>query len=266
MIYSQSYIRATWEENVCPAALKMQFIDKLEQQIDDETKKAMFRGRYFEWHLLGATRDGIEPKFEPNIKARYTTGSLGEKIPDYRPAAELELIELVEYARAILKNMGLDTNEGEKQVHLKAGDKEGHLDWITKDYMNPTRKAIVDVKWTGTKVDDRFIGWADFDSMQGERFQATHYIQLYKEARGEYVPYYFFVFGNSGWMRVIKVVLTEQGLSIYNTTVDTAKQKTANFEAQKWPARPSFNKCMKCWFLKYCETPAIVPAAEIFHI
>jgi len=264
--YSQSYIRAALDVDACPAALKFKFIDKIKEKEDDETRTAKFNGRYFEWHLLGATRDGMEPVFRPNEKARYTVGPLGEKIPDYRPKEELDLIELIQYAKTVLKNMGLNPAEGEKQLKIQVGDKEGHLDWVTKDFQQPERKAIYDVKWTGTKVDDHFNGWADFSRMDGERFQATHYIKLYKEAHGEYIPFYFIVFGKSGWIRVIKVILTDSGAVWHNTTMINAREKTAQFEARGWPERPAFNKCIKCGYLEHCKNPAIKPDVEVFLI
>lgn len=43
--------------NFCPRYLKFKYIDKLETSASD----VMISGQYFEWHLLGATRSGIEP-------------------------------------------------------------------------------------------------------------------------------------------------------------------------------------------------------------
>lgn len=41
----------------CPRYLKFKYIDKMETSCSD----VMLSGQYFEWHLLGATRSGIEP-------------------------------------------------------------------------------------------------------------------------------------------------------------------------------------------------------------
>lgn len=270
--YSQSYVRDAVDVNVCPQALKFKFVDGLEENEDDDTKNAMFYGRYFEWHLLGATRDGVEPVFKQNKTATTKKTPWGSIVKDYRPAEEIRLIGTVEKARKVIKGIGLDLNKGEKQVHLcHKGDNgdtlEGHLDWVTNDFQNPTRQAIYDVKWTATKYDDRYNGWADFQNMQSQQFQATHYTALYYIIYKEWVPFYFLVFGKSGWVRVIQPQLTPLGLTNWEGIVKYAKERTRKFIATGWQATPEFNKCMKCGYFDRCPSAVnIMPKPEIFEI
>jgi hypothetical protein len=265
-IYSQSYVRDAVDVDACPMRLKFKYLDRLEERTDEDTRNAMFYGRYFEWHLLGATRDGIEPVFRPNKVASTKTTAYGATIRDFRPAAEVQLGETIEQARDHITNMGLDPNSGYKQAHLVSDDVEGHIDWITNDFLNQDRQAIYDVKWTATKYDDRYIGWADFDSKQGEKFQAAHYIILYWMVYGVFVPFYFLVFGKSGWVRVIKVELTQEGLTQWESTMNRARSLTAGFEAKNWPAKPSFNKCMQCGYFDRCPGAVRVPQPEVYKI
>lgn len=274
-LYSQSYIRDAVDVDACPMRLKFKFLDKLPERVDEDTRNAMFYGRYFEWHLLGATRDGVEPVFKQNKTASTKITAWGATIRDYRPAEEIRLIDTIYQARKHIENMGLDLNHGHKQAHLISDDIEGHVDWITFDFLDlpkavkearEARQAIYDVKWTATKFDDRYNGWADFDSMHGNKFQAAHYIVLYWMVYGVFVPFYFLVFGKSGWVRVIKVELTQDGLMHWENTIERGRALTSKFEAEKWPAKPNFNKCMQCGYFDRCPGAIRVPQPEIFKI
>jgi hypothetical protein len=219
VMYSQSLINSAIDRDVCPKYLKYKYLEKIEEKETEETKSVMFRGRYFEWHLLGATRDGQEPKFHKNQipkKDKY-----GKK--DFRPQAQIDMDVIVEYARDILMGMGLDTDEGEKQLHLVSDDLEGHLDWVTKDFANPERQAIYDVKFTETAHDDRFRGWADFESKIEAKIQAIHYIKLMFYVRAVYMPFYFLVFGKSFWVRVIKVEMTNEGVNWHEMALEKTR-------------------------------------------
>jgi hypothetical protein len=262
VMLSQSFMNDAIKNDICPAYLKNKYIDLIEEREEEDTKNAMFKGRYFEWHLLGATRDGIEPIFDKNTIGKKDL--YGRK--DFRPAAEIEMDLIVENASELLYSMGLDPDEGEKQKEVISEDFIGHLDWVTRDLKNPDRKAIYDVKYTETKIDDRFIGWADFESKHESRLQAIHYIIMMYLETGEYMPFYFLIFGKSGWVRVIKVEMTSEGLTWHENTVKRVKERVELWKKTGWIAVPEYNKCIRCGYMSICKQRAISPNIEVFRL
>jgi CRISPR/Cas system-associated exonuclease Cas4 (RecB family) len=258
MSISQSFIKDSMGNDVCPKYIKYRFVDRIELPPTD----AMLKGKYFEWHLLGATRDGTEPKFEELSRGRKAAdGSM-----DKRPKEQLEMDELISYAREVLKTVGLDTSQGEKQLRITTDGMDGHIDWVTKDISDATRKAIYDVKYTDTKFDDRWNGWADFESKWDAKLQAAHYTILYFAKYGVYLPFYFLVFGKAKWCRIIKVHLTQIGVDQHATKLADAEIRLDKWEEQGFPATPEFNKCMVCGYNGICPHRAIKPTIEIFEI
>jgi CRISPR/Cas system-associated exonuclease Cas4 (RecB family) len=258
MSISQSFIKDSMGSDVCPKYIEYRFVKRIEL----DPTPAMLKGKYFEWHLLGATRDGEEPKFEPLVRGRKMEN--GEM--DKRPAAQLEMDELVAYAREVLKTVGLDTSSGEKQIRITTDGMDGHIDWITKDITDPERQAIYDVKFTETAFDDRWQGWADFESKWDAKLQAAHYTILYFAKYGKYLPFYFLVFGKSKWCRIIKVHLTQNGVDQHATKLADAEIRFEKWTEQGFPASPEFNKCMACGYNGICPHRAIKPTIEIFEI
>lgn len=259
---SQSFIKEALPNEVCPAYLKFRYIEKIEVEDDDETKSVMFRGRYFEWHLLGATRGGDEPVFVPNkIGKKQPDGSM-----DYRPKAQIDLDIFVVKAKAVLKEMGLDVKKGKKQVFLKSDDMNGTLDWITNCLIQPEREAIYDVKYTETAYDDRWNGWANFEDKWEAKLQATQYILLYWMKYEKFVPFYFAIFGKSGWCRIIKIELTKDGVEAHERTVAIIHDKIDKWTENGWKAVPDFVTCMKCGYADICKEKATKPEIEVYQI
>lgn len=249
MAISQTLIKAVLQQDACPLQLRRRFIDG--EQIPPSD--LMNRGKYFEHYLIGATRGGEVPVIE-----KLKKGGISQ--------AEKDLNELITYAKVILDDIGLDVSKGQSQVELKSGLLEGHLDHINADIMNPDRKAIYDVKYTETRYDDRWNGWADFDSMVDQKIQASQYIMLYQLTHGHYVPYYFLVFGKSFWCRIIKVVVTEQTMVFHRNRIAATQDKIAEWSQKNWPAAPEFVKCGNCHFNSTCKQVATKPTIEIFQI
>lgn len=218
--------------------------------LDTPPSDAMFMGLYFEWHLLGAVRSGKEPIFERGVK--------GQKL---KPQLDLDI--QIEEARALMTKMGVNLKDGQTQVRLETDTLVGHLDLVTNDYMNPSRQAIYDVKWTATKEDDRWRGWADPEEMEDIKIQARHYILLYKEVLGNYVPFYFFVFGKSGWVKVVKVQVMQESIELHLQQLEKARLHLEDFHGKGWPASPEYNKCRSCPFYKICDKKTLLPVAEI---
>lgn len=301
MKISQSFINdalgaAETDPASCPKYLNFKYV----QNLDIDCSDAMMAGRYFEWHLLGATRDGIEPilprvgvkdlrpKKSSTKKAKvdYLISKgvvIGEKetdeslflkccdLPEDWSAGEPNkaqetLDQIISIARQVLLLMGLDTAEGEKQVRLETDELVGHLDWITKDFQRPERMALYDVKWTETKVDDRWNGWGEFDNKLQAKTQATQYTRLYHAVHGVWVPFYFLIFGKAGWIRVLKITVTEGGVATHEFQVEATKGKLQQFKRTKWKALPEFNKCINCPYTALCPERSVVPTVETFEV
>lgn len=250
-VISQSIIKAVLPQDTCPLSIKRRYIDGEQVPPSD----LMMRGRLFEYHLIGSTRGGDTPEL-PKLKK----GGLSQ--------SEKDLMELITYARSIFDEIGLDVSKGQSQVELfdQMHELEGHIDHINFDIQNPDRQAIYDVKYTETKYDDRWNGWADFDSKLDAKIQACQYILLYHENYGKYVPYYFLVFGKSFWCRIIKVVVTKESMSYHTIRIQQTMERLKTWMANGWPASPEFMKCSTCHFNTTCKFVATRPTIETYQI
>jgi hypothetical protein len=246
---SQTLIKDVLPNDACGRYVRYRHIDKLPTEQSD----LMLYGNYFEHHLIGSTRDGKVPEI-PTLKR----GGLSED--------QKKLDELIIYAKKVCGSIGLDIENGERQVALEAEGLQGHLDLISNDIQDLARKAIYDIKWTATKYDDRWNGWADFESMHDAKIQASQYIMLYKLCRGSYVPYYFIVFGKGFWCRIIKVVVTAETMIFHSNRIDATNNKIVDWQRNNWPAMPEFIKCQNCCFNTICDSVAYKPTIEIFQI
>lgn len=246
---SQSLIKAVLPQDACPLQIKHKFIEGK----PSPPSELMVRGQYFEHHLIGATRGGQEPVLE-----KLKKGGMSQ--------AEKDLNELITYAKAMFDELGLNVAEGESQVEIQVGELEGHIDHINYDIQNRQRKAIYDVKYTETKYDDRWNGWADFDSLIDPKIQAAQYIMLYHAKYGQYIPYYFLVFGKSFWCRIIKVVVTGQSIVYHTNRIELTKQRLNQWKEDGWPAAPEYYKCAKCPYANECKHVATIPEIETFQI
>lgn len=334
----------------CPQYLKFKYVDGLQTK----PSEAMLLGQFFEWHLLGAVRNGIEPilprknvrdlrptksasknamieyimakapeaiiqgtgkrvdlKPKPSeskdalinyiiekggvVPEKYTKATLSEiieKLPEDLGEPEItqedyfafiqtmpedlsegdkttqqETIELIiDHARNILKKMGIDPEKGDKQVKLETSEEVGHLDWIFDDIVNKEKKAIYDVKWTKTKIDDWRNGWFNPEEKEEAKIQAIHYIHLYYEKTGEFVPFYFLIFGEDGWIRVLKFEIDQTSYQLHLDLIDQTKDILKEFEKNKWKARPEFNRCLVCDFSEKCKFVATLPEIEVIRV
>lgn len=334
----------------CPQYIKHKYVDRLRTKQSD----AMLLGSYFEWHLLGAVRDGIEPKLPRiNIRDQRPTKSASknsmveyimEKAPntiikgtgkriDLKPSVSSSKPKLIEYmasksviipekatkeelyeiikgmpedlgepeitnedlfsfiqtlppdytegdistqqkimdlvienARKILLKYNLDVDEGEKQVRLETEKENGHLDWRYKDIENPERVAIYDVKFTKTRYDDWRNGWFNVEEKEDAKIQALHYIYLHYENTGEFVPFYFLVFGESGWIRIFKFEITEDSFMLHKVLIQQSHEWYKELKKSKFKAKPEYNRCLECDFNDVCKFRAVLPEIEKIRI
>lgn len=289
----------------CPRFLKFKYVDGHGMKV--EPTPSMLNGAYFEWHLLGATRDGVEPVLPRiGVKDQRPTKSASKQVMiDYITSKDAELAmddtgllksltvpalfsiienmpvdlspgnpstlqlridEVVKVARQVLRIIGIDPAHGQKQLHIQTEEEEGHIDWLTDDIKNLGHPAIYDVKFTQTKVDDWRNGWGEPEQREDIKTQAAHYIYLYHEEYGEWIPFYYLIFGESGWIKIIRVVLTEQGLQVHKINIAATKELISKFEKSKWAARPEFNRCLECPFAEMCDKRALLPEVQEIEI
>lgn len=285
--------------NWCPRYLKFKYIDNKETT----PTAAMVLGSYFEWHLLGKVRDGVQP-FIPRIGIKdlrpiksaskdeminyivekknedahllqaLTKDSLYaliQKMPidlsNGNPSQiQIDIDQIVLLAKQVLKLKGLEVEKGEKQVKIQTKEEIGHLDWVTNDLIEPTKTALYDVKYTETKADDWRNGWGNIDEKDTAKTQAAHYTYLYYELTGEWVPFYFLIFGKCGWIKIVKMTLTPDGLQFHKLAIAQAKELLNKFIKTKWKARPEYNRCLDCCFNSICDQKAVLPEIQEIYI
>jgi hypothetical protein len=254
---SQSLIKDTIEKDVCPYFIKQKYIDRKE----GEQSLAMLKGNYFEHHLLGRTRDGVEPKFE-QLKTKGKNG-------DYRPAVEVELDNIIKWARGIMQSVGFNIADGDKQFTVETDTMIGHIDLRTGDVQKPERKCIIDVKYTDTDLDDRWRGWGMFmdepSANWGEKIQAVHYVTVHGLQFNQWLPFYFAVFSSKGWARFIKVEISQQQIDRHLERVQHTAERFHQMVVEDFPVRSTFAKCTQCPMFELCDKKILVPEIEIYY-
>jgi hypothetical protein len=247
MNISQSLMNNVFSVN-CPQAIKLRYIDK----VATEQSEAMKRGLYFEWLLLGQSSQEA-----PQLEKLKNGG---------KSQAEKDIDELAGIAKKTLELLGINMESIQPQMRLEVDGMSGIIDMIANDIENPDRLAIYDIKYTETKYDDRWNGWADLENKLDSKRQARHYIHLYHLKHGVYLPYYFLVFGKSGWCRVIKCVMTSESLNLHVQEVNAVRDMLGTWEKAKWPAVPSYDKCRDCYVAQYCKSVKLTPDVEQYEV
>lgn len=237
-------MNAVLDAQVCPLSIKYRFIDRL-----SESSELMVKGQYFEHCLLGSTRDGNTPEIP---KLKMGGKSQGEK----------DIDALVDIAREIIERLGIDIEQARVQVEIADEFMEGHIDMVANDFEKPGRQAIYDVKYTETKFDDRWSGWADLETKVEAKRQARHYVYLWHKMHGEYLPYYFLIFGKSGWVRVLKCTVSRDTVDMHVREITLTSQQVLSMEAEGWQPRPSYEKCRNCYCAHVCDHVQVLPDIE----
>lgn len=261
-LISQSFLKDV-NKALCPKYLYFKHVKGMETPASEQMNK----GKYFEHHLLGACR-GEVPTFET-----LKNGNLSQ--------TQKDLDGMVEYAKKVMQDLGVDIANGQTQLRIETDLFVGHLDLVTTDFQNKERKCIIDVKFTNTGVDDRWNGWGGVETggdngtpqYNDAKIQALQYVKLYKDKFGEILPFYFFIFGESGkdnltgekkkWCRVLKFVLHTGVMFDYEEKQLVQLQRTLEFfNSTNWAAKPEYNKCLHCAFRSICTDKAKTPEIE----
>lgn len=117
----------------------------------------------------------------------------------------------------------------------------------------------IDIKYTDTKEDDRWNGWGDPESI--DHTQAFFYVWLWEKMTGEFIPFYYLVFGKSGWIKFLRVDIDEDSMALFESQLfDHATDlKSGDFTPEPIG---KFNVCRECPYLDDCDKATRIPNLE----
>ena len=120
-------------------------------------------------------------------------------------------------------------------------------------------KQIMDLKYTAIKEDEscRWNPYAWHDLEHKDFTQAIHYIEMYYQMEGIYLPFFYLVFGKSGWCKFISIDLTAESLENYRIKL---KRFKSDFKDFKPKGSTEYSICRKCPILcdKRINKPNII--------
>lgn len=299
MLISQSLIKEVLKPDHCPKQIYFSFVQGY-QLI--EPSESMLLGRYFESELIGACRGGS--KQEPNLtlptslkpKANANKEELIDYIRKYddtgydvsgRNNSELkefikfmpknetpgektkpfkECDDLILFAKDVFVKIGLDVNEGDSQVDIRSETLSGNIDHRNYDLQDRSKLANYDVKWTATKIDDRWNGWGDPENDINSEIQAAHYTIVTYEVLGKWIPFYFMVFGKDKWVKIFQFKLTKDAIDRHYDRIAHTSAIIREYAENNYKGNGDFNKCISCPFFDICDDKSTNINIETIYI
>ena len=240
---SQSAMRNFWDGTFCDIRWVHEYVRGMKSPPSDVQN----RGLVFEWELIGGCRGGVRPEMRKSVAKGNFGGMLKE---------ERDLIELAEEGKRVVEQMGFKIID--VQPEWTHDDLEAHPDAVAEF---EGRNVILDVKYTETAEDDRRNGWADLD--QKSNLQPVHYVHMSKEIYGEYLPFYYLIFGKAGWVRVIKIEILPMALEEHEANLEIFRSVLQDWKPQ---APHNYNKCRRCPHWDHCESKTTLPNVEHHEI
>jgi len=270
---------------------------------EEKRGDALLQGLLFEQVLIGSTRDAdnvfdMIPRVGQKSKKPSKSSTKAVKV-DYlkskgKPTIDMSAAELQE----IIDAMPEDMSDGElptkfKAVRELARKHKGDLvtgensifdqlgviiDQVQPELeadvdgfsfiMHPDLGALVnkklawiDIKYTDTKESDRFHGWGDLEAM--DHTQAKFYTWLWHKMTGDWIQFFYLVFGKDGWVKWIEVKFDDATMAAFELEVmDVAKA------VENWIPKPigRFNTCQKCPFFDKCDKAQRVPEVTKLYL
>ena len=214
MKISQGMIRDFYNEDYCKTKFESIYFKNHKLQMSD----AMLNGLVFEQKVIGMSRGGEIFSF-PKLK----NGKDSKR--------EIDINELSEFAKETIKK--LDIKLLDIQPEWETDELIGHPDALIE--WNG-EKCILDLKFTSTKEDDscRWNPHAWGKDMEYKDFtQAIHYVEMYYRMTGEYLPFFYLVFGKSGWVKFINVDISAESMIDHNNKIKKFKKDIKKFKATK---------------------------------
>jgi len=236
MRVSQSFMKAFTRESDCRYRLKLAYIDGIRLPFDPDNVKARDKGHLFEALLLG------DSSADSDIIKQWPKSAKGLPLAD-----EKKVNDLAELAKVQMAANGVKIDQ--TQVVMKFKDLAGIADALGA--VNG-EQAIIDVKYTETKPDERWsdFGWGDPDKIdltQARHYQLIHYLQT-----KEQLPFYFLVFSpyGGGWIKFFRVSFEPQAIKAHLERVQEFK---ASVKAEKWLPANDWNTCHGCELAQHCD-------------
>ena len=234
---SQSAIKDFYNDEVCRIKWEEMYVNGYRNR----PSAAMLDGLIFEELTIGGSRGG----------EIYQLPKLKNGKPSKR---EMDLIKLSEFAKKTMLDLEIELLD--VQPEWETDVLVGHPDALINYKGN---RAIMDLKYTGVREDESCkwnpFAWSD---LQYKDFrQALHYVEMYYQLSGEYVPFFYLVFGKSGWVKFISIDITASAMDDYKMLLETFTKDLETFEAK--PIK-NYAICRKCTILcdKRTEKPNII--------
>jgi CRISPR/Cas system-associated exonuclease Cas4 (RecB family) len=218
----------------CKHYWKLIYIDGNETPPSD----AQLLGQVFEYKLTGQkTLHGQTPELP---KLKNGGASADERMIDER----------VEATKAFLEHHGIVLRNG--SVFIKDGI-TGHIDAESEVNGKP---AIIDIKFTETKEDDKWHGWGDMDKI--DLLQPATYVW------GMGTPYrrfYYLIVGKT-WLRLVQVLLTQADLEDMHTRFAAVREAIAQAD---FSPTPTWKNCKSCKLADICQHSVKFPEIETYQ-
>ena len=204
MKISQSALRDFYNEDFCKIKWEEMYINNYR----NNPTAAMIDGLFFEQKVIGESRGG-EVYNIPKLK----TGKPSKR--------ETDLLKLSNFAKQTIKDLEIELIE--VQPEWESEELIGHPDALIT-YKGEL--AILDLKYTAIKENEsakwNAYAWADLEHKDFS--QAIHYIELYYQIHNVYLPFFYLVFGKSGWVKFICIDLTKDSLEEYRAKIRRFKK------------------------------------------
>ena len=223
MKVSQGAVRDFYDPDYC----KIKWEEVYLNGYRTKPTNAMLDGLVFEQEVIGMSRGGEVYEIPK--------GKTGKPLK-----RETDLLELSERSKKTM--LDLDIELIDVQPEWETDELIGHPDALIK-YKGEL--AIMDLKYTAIREDEscKWNPYAWNDLEHKDFSQAIHYIEMYYQIHGEYLPFFYLVFGKSGWCKFILIDLTAESLENYR---DKLKQFKVDFKNFKSVGVNDYSICRKC--------------------
>jgi len=237
MKVSQSSLRDFYDPDYC----KIKWEEVYLNGYRTKPTNAMLDGLVFEQEVIGMSRGGEVYEIPK--------GKTGKPLK-----RETDLLELSERSKKTMLDLEIELID--VQPEWETDELIGHPDALIK-YKGEL--AIMDLKYTAIREDEscKWNPYAWNDLEHKDFSQAIHYIEMYYQIHGEYLPFFYLVFGKSGWCKFILIDLTLESLINYRDKLTTFKRDFKNFTAK---GINDYSICRKCPVIcnKRVLTPNII--------
>lgn len=223
MKISQSALRDFYDPEYCKTKWKEIYL------LGNRSKptEAMLNGLVFEQKVIGMSRGG-EVYEIPKLK----NGKESKR--------ETDINQLSEFAIDTMKRLEIELLE--VQPEWETEDLIGHPDALINW---KGHKAILDLKFTGTREDES-CRWNPYawgkDLELKDWSQAIHYVEMYYRKHKEYLPFFYLVFGKSGWVKFINVDISARSMEYHNEKINSFKEDIKEFK----PTQCDNYRCEYC--------------------